>query len=176
MEASAINELVDLYGKDIYNFCKRLTYNEFDAEELYQDTFLKALEIAHRINKDENPKSFLLSVAVSLWKNKQRKYTRRNRIAPSSSIDDEENFSKPKDENTPEELYLKEELYDLVLKCVSELDEKMRLPVLLHYNSEMNIEEISKIVKCPPGTVKSRLFKARTILKERLEVYGIDRF
>ena len=86
MKASGISGLVDLYGKDIYSFCKKLTYNEFDAEELYQDTFLKALEIASRIDEEDNPKSFLLSISVSLWKNKQRKYARRMRIAPTQII------------------------------------------------------------------------------------------
>lgn len=176
MEACQINDLLDLYGKDIYGFCKKLTYNEFDAEELYQDTFLKALEVASRINKNDNPKSYLLSIAVSIWKNKQRKYARRERIAPTSSIDDDENFSCPKSDETPEKMYLKEELFDTVNKCISELDDKMRIPVLLYYNSNMGLEQIAKILGCPQGTVKSRLFKARTILKTKLEVYGVDGF
>ena len=42
MDVSMIETLIDEHGKDIYNFCRKLTYSEFDAEELYQDTFLKA--------------------------------------------------------------------------------------------------------------------------------------
>ncbi len=174
MEASAINELVDLYGKDIFSFCKRLTYSEFDAEELYQDTFLKALEISSRINKNDNPKSFLLSISVSLWKNKQRKYARRARIAPTDSMDAENNFEEPKHDNTPEKQFLKDELYKKVNSCINELDDKLKLPVILYYSEEMSTEQISAILKCPQGTVKSRLHKARTVLKDKLEVYGID--
>lgn len=175
MKASGISGLVDLYGKDIYSFCKKLTYNEFDAEELYQDTFLKALEIASRIDEEDNPKSFLLSISVSLWKNKQRKYARRMRIAPTDYLDSDDNYNEPATYKTPEGDFLKQELYDTVNKCILELDDKMRIPILLYYNSQMSLEEIAEILKCPVGTVKSRLFKARTKLKESLEVYGVDR-
>ena len=176
MNASDINGLVELYGKDVFGFCKKITYSEFDAEELYQDTFLKALEIAGRIDENENPKSFLLSVAVSLWKNKQRKYARRARIAPTDSFDADDSFIEPSDNNTPEDNFLKKELYKKVNECIMQLDDKMRIPILLYYNSGMSTEEIAKIISCPQGTVKSRLHKARNLLKEKLEVYGIDRF
>ena len=76
MDVSMIETLIDEHGKDIYNFCRKLTYSEFDAEELYQDTFLKAMDAAERIDVNNNPKSYLLSIAVSLWNNKKRKYAR----------------------------------------------------------------------------------------------------
>ena len=176
MDVSLIESLVNEHGKDIYNFCRRLTYNEFDAEELYQDTFLKAMDAADRIDVNNNPKSYLLSVAVSLWNNKKRKYARRNRIAPTDSIDSEQSSQIASEESTPEENLLKKELYETVNKCVNELDEKMRIPVLLYYNAGLSVERIAEVIKCPQGTVKSRLHKARIILKERLEVYGFEGF
>ena len=174
MGICSINELIEIYGKDIYSFCRRITYSEFDAEELYQDTFLKAVEVHNRIDKNNNPKSFLLSVAVSLWKNKQRKFARRERIAPTNSIDAEDNITEPSHSETPEAVMLKNELEQKVNHAVSELDEKFRIPVVLYYSSQMSIDEIAEVIKCPKGTVKSRLFKAREILKEKLEVYTID--
>lgn len=176
MDVSMIETLIDEHGKDIYNFCKKLTYSEFDAEELYQDTFLKAMDAAERIDVNNNPKSYLLSIAVSLWNNKKRKYARRNRIAPTDSLDDENNYSTAADRNTPEEELLQKELYKTVNQCINELDEKMRVPIILYYHSGLSVEKISEIIKCPQGTVKSRLHKARTLLRERLEVYGIEGF
>lgn len=175
MDISEINKLVEDYGKDIYNFCRKLTYNEFDAEELYQDTFLKVTDIAKRIDLDNNPKSYLISVCVSLWNNKKRKYARRNRIAPTEYIDEDERTEIYKSENTPEDEFLKKELLDAVKKAVNELDDKMRIPFILFYNSGVSIENIAKIVGCPQGTVKSRLFNARSQIKSKLEVYGVDR-
>ena len=176
MDVSLIETLIEEHGKDLYNFCKRITYNEFDAEELYQDTFLKAMDAAERIDVNNNPKSYLLSIAVSLWNNKKRKYARRNRIAPTDSLDDENNFSVAADTNTPEDRVLQKELYKTVNNCINELDDKMRIPIVLYYNSGLSVEKIAEIIKCPQGTVKSRLHKARNLLRERLEVYGIDGF
>ena len=122
MDASLIESLVNEHGKDIYNFCRRLTYSEFDAEELYQDTFLKAMDAADRIDAENNPKSYLLSIAVSLWNNKKRKYARRNRIAPTESMDSEDSAEVVSNDNTPEEELLKKELCQTVNKCINELD------------------------------------------------------
>ena len=173
MDISEINKLVEDYGKDIYSFCKNLTYNEDDAEELYQDTILKVMDVADRIDADNNPKSYLISISISLWNNKKRKYARRNRIAPTECLEDREDIYSSND--TPESETIKKELYELINKAVSELDDKMRIPFLLFYNSGMSVEEISKMVGCPNGTVKSRLFNARTIVRNKLEVYGVDR-
>ena len=57
------------HGKEIYSFCLSLTLNSQEADDLYQDTFLKAMELLHQINYRHNPKSYLLSVALKLWKN-----------------------------------------------------------------------------------------------------------
>lgn len=57
-----------LYGKDVYGFCLRLARNKDNADDLYQETFLKAIELSNRIDKSKNPKGFLVSIAVGLWK------------------------------------------------------------------------------------------------------------
>lgn len=176
MKASEISLLVDEYGKDIYSFCRKLTYNEFDAEELYQDTFLKAMDVADRIDENNNPKSFLISISISIWNNKKRKYARRMRIAPTDSLDAEENYNEPQSDKTPEKQVLKEELIEVVRNCIAELDDKMRIPVILYYNLKYPLDKIAEIVNCPEGTVKSRLYKAREELKKKLEVYGVEGF
>ena len=176
MDASLIESLIDEYGTELFRFCRKLTYSEHDAEELYQDTFLKAMDLNDRIDVNNNPKSYLLSIAVSLWNNKKRKYARRNRIAPTESFDMEESHQIASDDSTPEEALLKKELYATVNKCIDALDEKMRVPILLFYNSQLSVEKIAQIIDVPVGTVKSRLHKARALIKEQMEVYGIDGF
>ena len=70
-------------------FCCHLTGNVQEAEELYQDTFLKAVELMKNIDYENNPKSFLISIALRLWKNKKRKYAWRMRIAGTESLIEE---------------------------------------------------------------------------------------
>ena len=175
MQISDIEKLVDDYGKDVYNFCRKLTYDEFDAEELYQDTFLKVMDVYERIDEENNPKSFLISICISLWNNKKRKYARRNRIAPTEYIDEENKSNMYKNEDTPESEMLKKELCDVINGFINELDDKMRIPFLLFYYQEMSVENISKAIDIPVGTVKSRLYNARVHIKNKLEVYGVDR-
>ena len=168
MKMSDIGMLAEEYGKVIYGFCIRLTGNTHDADELYQNTFLKALEKASSIDADNNPKSYLISIAISLWKSHRRKFARRAEIAPMQSMED---YNTAANSELTEDAILQNELYSHVNKAVSELDEKLRLPIVLHYTAQLPLNEIAAILKCPEGTVKSRLHTARQILKQKLEVY-----
>ena len=80
MTIQELEQFIATYGTDIYSFCVYLTGNRPEAEELYQDTFLKTLELLDKIQKDGNPKSYLLSVAIRIWKNRNRKINRRTAL------------------------------------------------------------------------------------------------
>ena len=72
--------------------------------------------------------------------------------------------------NLPEEEAIQNELREMVRKAVAGLDEKYRIPVYLFYTEQLTVEEISKVLKLPQRTVKTRLYKARKLLKKELEV------
>lgn len=168
MTMKELESCIEAYGKDIYNFCLHLTKETEQAEELYQDTFLTAVEIRGRINNTENPKSYLLSICVRLWKNKQRKWAWRNRISPISTLVEACN----KDvfhEDT--DTILEAEKIMVVRKSIQKLDDKYRLVVLLYYMEELSLKQISQILHLPTGTIKTRLYTARKLLKSELEGY-----
>ncbi len=159
------------YGKDIYSFCKSLTLNLQEADDLYQDAFLKAMELIHDIDCEKNPKSYLLSIALRLWKNKKRKYAWRNRIANVFSMTDELDLDDTEEPAfSPEYELLKKEETDLVRQAVNELPEKLKIPILLFYMEDLPIAQIASVLKVPVGTVKSRLYQARKLLEKELEV------
>ena len=173
-----LEECIDIYGKDIYGFCRQITGNRQDGDDLYQDTFMKALELKDKIDIEQNSKSYLLSIAVRLWKNRRRKYAWRQRIAEMENFSDEVYVCQSENTvsgNNPEEEMLIKEEKAYAMKCVSYLNEKYRLPVYLYYLAELSLKEIARILKVPEGTVKSRLHKARVIIKEKMEVAGYDR-
>ncbi len=164
-----INELVKLHGKAVYGFCCKLTKNRDDADDLYQETFLKALELHHKINKDNNPKGFLISIAIKLWKNNRRKYARRQRIAPTEELIAHENVvtnSVP----TPEDIVITNELCTAIQAAAEKLSNKLKIPLYMYYTAEMSNEDIASSLNIPEGTVKSRLHKARKKLKEILDL------
>ena len=92
MTKQELESCVYTYGKDIYSFCKYLTCSKQEADDLYQDTFLTAIEQRERIDSTSHPKNYLLSIALRIWKNKKRKYAWRKRIAEMRSLVDEKDI------------------------------------------------------------------------------------
>jgi len=156
-------DLVDSYNESIYRFCCRLTYSKEDAEDLFQDTFLKVFEQLPKVNVSNNPKNFLFSTALYLWKSKKRMYARRIRLAPVQPLDDEivSEF------NTENSIIAQEEIR-VVRELVETLPEKIKIPTILYYTAEMSVQDIASTLAIPAGTVKSRLFKARTLIEKGL--------
>ena len=158
------------YGKDIYAFCKHLTNNTLEADDLYQDTFLKAVELNTEIDYENNPKSYLLSIALRIWKNKKRKFAWRKRIADVQVIVDERDTDMYVSiEMSPEEQMIHEERYELVREAVKRLPDKLKIVTLLFYMEDLSTTQIAEVMKIPTGTVLSRLYQARKILKKELE-------
>lgn len=177
LDRADISELVNLNGKAVYGFCYKLTKNREEADDLYQETFLKAMELCHKINKDNNPKGFLIAIAVGIWKNNCRKHIRHQRIAPIKIIDEDMNNDYLlKDDITPEDIIISNELHITVQNAADSLTNKLKLPLYMHYTAEMSNEEIAAALKIPVGTVKSRLHKARLTIKDMLEVYEYEKF
>ncbi len=73
-----------------------------------------------------------------------------------------------------EENLVRKELAEEVDRMIQDLPEKIRVPLILFYLSDCSIEQIAAIIKKPPGTVKSRLFKGRSLIKKRLEEIGYE--
>ena len=171
MNAEEIEKCIDGFGADVYRFCLKLCLDKADAEDLYQQTFLKALETEWTLDWEKNPRALFFSFAYHIWKSDRRKSARRNRIAPSSNMDGEME-SVVQSEGDVEEGYLQKELAVQVRRIIQTLPEKFQVPLYLFYLSECSVEQIAAIIKKPPGTVKSRLFKGRSLMKQRLEEAG----
>lgn len=170
MKLETLEAYIDAYGKDVYAFCLYLARSRQDADDLYQDTFLKMVEIWETLDLEKNPKSYLLSVAVHIWMNRKRKFAWRQKITgPQMPL--EEMVQEPPDKNgSLEEQYITREERNTVRQAVQKLPEKYRLPVLLFYMEEQKLSEISRILGIPEGTVKTRLHRAKKLLEKELEV------
>ena len=114
------------------------------------------------------------SLAHHLWKSGRRKQARRNAIAPCGNLDDTTEALLHSDESI-EEGYFQKELMTEVDRAIQALPEKIRAPMTLFYLSDCSIEQVAAMIKKPPGTVKSRLFKGRSLIRKRLEEAGYAR-
>lgn len=165
-----LEQFVTEYGADIYSFCRCLTGSRQETDDLYQETFLRAVEKKEILDAAGNPKSYLLSTAVRLWKNQRRKAAWRGRIADVRQPGDDAGLWERQEEpgNLPEQELLREEERAAVRHAVDRLPDKMKVTVLLYYMEDRSVEQISGILHIPQGTVKSRLYQARKFLQNEL--------
>ena len=170
MTIQELEQCILRYGTEIYSFCMHLTKQKETADDLYQDTFLEATKKMAAIRYEDNPKSYLLSIAIRLWKNRVRKLAWRSRIAPQTTEEDAVDDVKSEQEDLAESQVRKEETQQLWL-AVDRLVDTYRIPILLYYMQEQSVAEIAKLLAIPQGTVKSRLHKARKLLEKELEDY-----
>lgn len=160
MQACQVEQLLGSYGTELYRYCRRLAGFGPDGEDLYQQTFLRLLELDLVPDEGRNPRALLYSVATGLWRNEARKRGRRAAIA------------RPVE---PEAAALAAAENRDLAAAVERLPDKYRAAVLLTYGAELPLEEVARIEKLPKGTVKSRLHKARLLLKKEMEARGYGR-
>ena len=169
-----ILSLFDEYGESIYSFCLYLAKNKHDGEDLFQDTFIRAMEISSKIDIHNNPKSYLMSVAINLWNNTVQKKARRWRIAPTIDIKSEEANLFVDSKIDVETYTVNKIMNDTLLAIVNKLDDKYRIPIILFYSENMKISEISSMLNKPEGTVKRLLHEAKTKIKKEMEGMGYE--
>lgn len=167
MTIRELEQLITTYGKDILSFCVHLSGNVSDGEELYQEVFFKAMNKLPFIQINQNPKSYLLGMAIKIFYAEKRKMVRRNDLVPTLVYDD----AIENETACMEDCFVEQENKMIVQKAVHELPEKYRTVILLFYMEELSLQEIARLLHIPKGTVASRLHKAKNILRDRLEDY-----
>lgn len=155
-------------------FAFHLSYNENDANDLVQETYLKAFRFVDKYDEGTNAKAWLFKILKNAYINEYRKKSKR-----PTKVDYEDIVSYHDSEESvlPGYMDLREELFnkmlgDEVTLAINALPIDFRTVLLLSDVEEFTYEEISKIIDVPIGTVRSRLFRARNMLKERLKGYA----
>ncbi|WP_313131961.1 RNA polymerase sigma factor [Anaerocolumna sp.] len=176
MTADELYNLITECEKHVYSFCCNLTGSRIEADDLYQDTILKAVELRHRLDSSGNPKSYLMGISVKIWQNQKKKYAIRNNIIQMEELDENLMQNLNDISNQPESVIIRKETIHAVREGMKQLPEKMQTVLYMYYTAEMSVEDIAKTLHIPKGTVKSRLHKGRKLIKEFLEVqdYGIS--
>lgn len=175
MNRKELEKYIYTYGKDLYSFCCSITRNRQEADDLYQDTFLKLYEIRENLVVNKNPKSFLMSVSVNLYRNYKRKLLTRQKIIGLEMSVDEMVIDIPSTERMTEEKLIVQEESRILHAMIKKLPDKYRIPILLFYMEELSLSDVSQIMKLPEGTVKSRIYRAKKILKQKLEDMHYER-
>ncbi len=174
-DRAAFNEIVLRYKSKVYNFISRMTASPNDAEDLTQETFIRAYTSIRSFQSRASLNTWLFRIATNLCIDHSRKSNARAKTI-SLSIENEEDDSEsqrdiPDASFDPQRLLMNKELGGRLEIALRELPEKLRTVVLLYDIEGLPYDEISAIVGCPLGTVKSRLFNARAALRDKLTPY-----
>jgi len=158
----------------LYTFAYHLTYDEDDANDLVQETYLKAYRFIDKYEEGTNAKAWLFRILKNAFINHYRKRSKQ-----PTKVDYEEIAAYQDEGDTRYSSYLdlREELFqtmmgDEVTNSINALPVDFRAVILLCDVEGFTYEEISKIVDIPIGTVRSRLHRARNMLKEKLKEYA----
>jgi len=157
-------------------FAYYLTYNDNDANDLVQETYMKAFRFAEKFDQGTNAKAWLFRILKNAYINDYRKKSKQpDRV----DFEDVINYHKSDEVSDNKYLNLKEEsiddmMGDEITKAINSLPSEFRTVILLADIEDFSYKEISKIIDVPIGTVRSRLFRARNTLKELLKKYAFS--
>jgi len=167
----ALPHMEALYGTALY-----MAREPALAEDLVQETYLKAFRFWHRYEKGTNCKAWLFRILTNTFINRNR---RKKRPIVSIDASEQELSSALVAEtsryyDTPEADYLGKLFPEHVQRAIEELPENFRIPVVLADLHDFSYKEIADIMECPVGTVMSRLFRGRKRLQEALFDYALE--
>ncbi len=175
-DVSAFNEIVSRYKNKVYTYISRMVGPGADAEDLTQETFVRAYVNLKSFQSRSSLNTWLFRIATNICIDFSRKSGRIRAHSASmtmSAEDGDEELEReiPDSRFDPQSMLLNKELGSKLEQALAALPEKLRVVVLLHDIEGLQYEEIAAVVECPLGTVKSRLFNARVSLREKLLPY-----
>ena len=168
----AFELLVEKYQRKLARLLSRLVRDPGEVEDVTQEAFVKAYRALPSFRGDSAFYTWLYRIGINTAKNYLVAMKRR---APTSTeIDAEEaegyeSGEQLRDINTPESLLLTKEIATTVNAAIESLPEELRSAIQLRELEGMSYEEIAKLMDCPIGTVRSRIFRAREAIAERLK-------
>ncbi len=183
-DEGAFNHLVRRHQRPLINFIARFTGDKDNAEDLAQETFIRMFKAADRYKPGRAQfKTWMYFIAKNLCKNELRNRGRRDRfrvdnIATKNNTlgtNDEQIdiiASAPADAAFQPDIALeRKELRNAIQKAIADLPDQYRFPLILRDIQGLSYDEISKILELRSGTTKSRINRARLMLKDKLKPF-----
>ncbi|MEW6624364.1 MAG: sigma-70 family RNA polymerase sigma factor [Bacillota bacterium] len=162
--------LVERYQKQVYNMAYRYTGNSEDAYDLSQEAFIKAYKGIKSFRQEAAFKTWIYHITSNVCKDFLRKANKYKEVSIDAPIHTEEGEMEKQITdrvNGPEEIYEIKELSEFIQSMISSLPNDYREVIVLREFQQLSYEEMSDILDCSLGTVKSRLNRARNMLKEK---------
>lgn len=170
-DSNAFEKLVILYQNKIYNLCYHLTNNHTEAEDLAQEVFVKAYFGLDGFRNEADFSTWLHRITINLWINIKHKQKNPPAISLDKPVPTEEGEVVREIATTstnPQEVLENKEFRILVYTALHSLSKEQQAVLTLREIQGYSYEEISRIMQCSTGTVKSRLSRARQALQNKV--------
>ena len=169
-DKSAFDLLVIKYQHKIIQLVNRYVKDPSEAQDVAQEAFIKAYRALGNFRGDSAFYTWLYRIAINTAKNYLVSRSRRSSDYQVDIQDAEalENAPQLQGMETPERLLLNQEIIDTIKTAIDKLPEEMRTAIMLREFEGMSYEEIAEAMDCPVGTVRSRIFRAREAIDNKL--------
>ena len=171
-DKQAFGILVEKYHKKLYRLLSRMVRDQSEIEDIVQDSFIKAYRAINNFRGDSAFYTWLYRIGVNTAKNHLMALGRRPKAMNEVELEDIENFDDAGDlrtYETPESVMMTKEIAATVNDTIEHLPEELRSAITLREMDGLSYEEIAEIMDCPIGTVRSRIFRARESIAEKLK-------
>lgn len=165
-------KLVELNREELYRIAYRLTGNRDDAEDLLMEALTEAWESFRHFRLGTDFVRWVATIMTHTfldWRRKNSHYEFISLDELRENDDNEEPMDLPEDADDPETATMKRAFWKAASKALDEIPPEFKTVVVLVDMEGLSYEEAAKILKCPVGTIRSRLHRARILLREKLK-------
>ncbi|MGN0583042.1 MAG: RNA polymerase sigma factor [Oscillospiraceae bacterium] len=159
-KSELIDQYIEEYSPNLSGLCCSLCSNYADADDLFQETWLKVIKNFGKYDSSKDFEKWLVSICINTYKNMVRSRKRLIQFDTSEQLDIFLSSIPDSDAENEE--------YKELIEIIGELPEKYKIILALRYFNDYSEKETAKILKIPAGTVKSRLNKAKILIRRRL--------
>ena len=167
----AFELLVEKYQRKLARLLSRFIRDPAEVEDVAQEAFIKAYRALPAFRGDSAFYTWLYRIGINTAKNYLMAMGRRAPTSTEVEADEAEGFEEGeqlRDINTPESVLLSKEIAETVNSTIEKLPEELRTAIQLREIEGMSYEDIARVMDCPIGTVRSRIFRAREAIAEQL--------
>lgn len=167
----AFELLVEKYQRKLARLLSRFIRDPAEVEDVAQEAFIKAYRALPAFRGDSAFYTWLYRIGINTAKNYLMAMGRRAPTSTEVEADEAEGFEEGeqlRDINTPESVLLSKEIAETVNSTIEKLPEELRTAIQLREIEGMSYEDIARVMDCPIGTVRSRIFRAREAIAQQL--------
>jgi RNA polymerase sigma-70 factor, ECF subfamily len=179
-DKESFREIINKYKKVVYNHSRSFLHDAQEAEDAAQEIFINIYNNIKNFRGDSKLSTWIYRITVNTCKNRLKQMKRLKSQISEEAYENEDGELeqrivniKDKEEKEPDNLFASESLRSAILKRVDELTEEQKNVIMLRDVDGLSYEEVGRVMKLSVSAVKSKLFRARENLREKLEKDGI---